>query len=263
MSGSPVAHAAKPGEPDPRAILRTMVDAYHGLASMEEATETRVRVLGGREFLQTGTFRFQKPALISMTTVDPEAGTYTVQADGRTFVVYSGKTSVFARRTAPADLGEVVDGFRRVSREDMGIQNTQILSPLSLILAKSFPTEIKNMRYGGLEVYDQSRGSKAHHLIGSAAQRIIEDVVGGPNRVKPIRQRLDIWIDVKSHLAVRVRGDLAWLQPVKDGGQVREIERGFTWDEVKRSMRTNIAYKNDDFRFVPPRGSVQKFQTHK
>ena len=254
---------ATPPPPNGDTLARDMISAYHRLTSLEETSETKIIVRGQREYIQTGSFRFKRPGLFTLITTDPYAGTFTVQTDGRLTVVYSGKSSVYARRNSPATLPAIIANFQKISKDEMGVKITQTLGPLSFLTATGVPTEVKTFRFVGLETYDLYSGRKAYHISGIAKPSVIKELTGG-GIIKPIRQNVDIWIDPKTSLAVRVHCDLAWYQSVKTTeGKTVQVGNALSFDELKKSQKLNGAMDDKSFRFDPPKGATLKFQTRK
>lgn len=263
MSLLPAGKATPPPPPNGDTLAREMISAYRRLTSLEESSETKISVRGQREYIQTGTFRYKRPGLFTMTTTDPYAGTFTVQADGRLLVVYSGKSSVYARRNSPASLPAIIANFQKISKDEMGVNLTQTLSPLSFLTATGTPTEVKSFRYVGLETYDSYSGRKAHHISGIAKPSVIKELTGG-GIIKPVRQNIDIWIDPKTSLAVRIRCDLAWYQSAKNSeGKTVQVGNTLSFDEVKKSQKVDGAMDDKSFRFDPPKGATLKFPSRK
>ncbi len=247
---------------DANALVRQMIASYHTLQSLEERSEARVQV-GSREFLQTAVLRYKKPNFLILTTQDPDTGTYTVQADGKTLVVYSARTSVYLRRNAPPTLEAAITSLQTLSLREMGIQNAQVLSPLSFLLAKEWPNEARSFTYVGLEVYDKGLGRKAHHVTATALPRVLADLTG-VSSAKPLRQKIDLWIDPVTHLAVRSHGEFAWTQMTEGpDGKKHPVSDVLAFDEVRKSTQINGPMENGSFRFDPPKGATLKYQQRK
>ena len=265
--GVPLPTFAKPPPPsktvDVNALVRRMIATYHRLDTLVETSETKVGIVGIGEFLQSSALSYKRPGLIKLTTSDPSSGTYTIQSDGKSVVAYSAKKAIFVRRNAPSTLPDILAKLQQLSQDEIGITNAQILTPLSFLIADNFPTEAKTFRYVGLEIYNKSTGKKAHHLSAVASDRVLTMMTGTLQK-KVVRRSLELWIDPQTNLVVRSRGDFAWYGTVKQNNQPpQQVFNAFTFDEMRKTTRTDLTLSDAGFRFEPPKGVTLKYQQRK
>src|SRR5581483_6273114 len=151
---APSSRAGAPAAPDANALVRKMVATYQRASTIQETSEARVERIGAGQYVQTNTLKYKKPNKLMLQSQDPVAGTISVYAKGDTVTLYSGKQNIYAIRTAPPTLAKTVDLISRTTGELMGASLTQVLNPVSFLLAKGMPVETQSFRYASMQTIE-------------------------------------------------------------------------------------------------------------
>ena len=249
---------ATAGKPDAVAIVKKMVATYKSVSTFQETSRARILMLNGTSAEQSTTFKYRKPDRVAVTSVDPVNGTLEGFADGLTVSIYSGKQNVFTRRTAPTVYQEIMQLIGSASEESLGVRLSQILAPASFIAAKgSLPDEAK------VFAYVQRQDLAGHHtyLIKALADPAWVQSLAPSLKVTPRRRDILFWIDTKSYNLVRATIALTWMStlPGQSRSARQTLKGGFAIEETHQNMITNAPLPDSAFRFIPPRGAIEKF----
>jgi hypothetical protein len=243
--------------PEADALVRKMVAAYQKADSIQETTEATVIVPGSGTYVQSSNMKWKRPNQAYLYTQDPHQGTVSVHTDGRTITIYSAKQNVFTRRNAPTDLRGTIEAINKAATDAFNVQMNQVLNPISFLLTKQMPREAKAFRYGGLA---NVNGRRAHKVIGQADPNWIRGMAPAMNIV-PQKREVTLWIDTETNLLLKAAGAFTWKVTSANGTKLpKPVPGGILFEEVHRNTLLNVAMREEDFRFFPPKGAKQLFQ---
>lgn len=253
------AAGAPPKGPDANALARKMLAVYKKANSVQADYEAQILQARGSEYIQSGTIRYKTPDRVELYTTDPLTGSFHAWADGRSITVYSGKTNVYTKRTAPPGLGPTISGIERTSAEVLGTRSVQIFSPLSFILAKEMPREAQNFTYLRQETII---GHKTYCITGKMNESFVREVMVEIHSAIPIQRDVKLWIDVHTSQLVRSACTITWKVPAAGGDRNKPTYTvdGIQFQETYNSVILNAPIKDDIFHFTPPQGARQLFQ---
>jgi outer membrane lipoprotein-sorting protein len=243
--------------PDANALVRKMVATYKKATSIQETTEATVTVPGGSAYVQSTNMKWKHPNQTYLHSQDPQQGTVSVHTDGKTITIYSARQNIFTRRNAPTDLRETMETINRASTQAFNIQMTQVLNPISFLLTTDMPREAKAFRYAGMATLN---GRRAHKVVGQADPNWVRGMVPAMT-VVPIKRDVILWIDAQTNLLLKSAGNFTWKVTSANGAKLQTPQiGGILFEEVHRNTLLNIAMRDEDFRFFPPKGAKQLFQ---
>ena len=258
---SVVAAGGGPAGPDANALVRKMLATYKKANSVQAEFEAQILRLRGSEYIQSGSMRFKKPDRIELYTTDPLTGTFHAWADGRTIAVYSGKTNSYTKRTAPNGLGPTIEGIEKVSEDVLGVRSTQILSPLSFILAKDMPREAQNFTYLRQETI---LGRKTYCVSAKMSEDFLHKMLQSRSIIL-VQRDIKLWIDAQNNQLVRSASTIGWKSLAQSNTASKPVYNsdGIAFQETYRNTVFEGAIKDDVFRFTPPQGARQLYQERK
>ena len=242
--------------PEANTIVRRMVAMYKKAATVQATFESTIREANGQEYVQSGNFLFKRPDQVQLNTTDPITGTFQAYGDGRTVTVFSGKLNAYTKRNTQGGLASNLNSIEKTSGEILGQKSIQLLSPLSFMLAKDMPREVKTFTYAGT---DNVNGRKAYKVVGKMDLDFMRALLGS-SAVTPVQRDIVLWIDAGNSQLLRSRGTLSWKFPVQQGGKTFTGTSGIAFSEVYTSTTVNGNVNGNAFRFTPPQGARQLFQ---
>jgi outer membrane lipoprotein-sorting protein len=248
------------GAPDANALVRKMVTTYQKANSIQETTEATVQMPGSGSYVQISNMKWRRPNHTYLYTQDPQQGTVSVYTDGKLITIYSAKQNIYTRRNAPTDLRGTMDVITKASSDAFNVQMNQILNPISFLLTKDMPREAKGFRYLGETTLN---GRRAHKVVGQADLNWIRAMA--PERtIVPGKRELTLWIDVQTNLLLKSAGAFTWKVTATNGNKLpRPVPDGILFEETHRNTLLNVAMRDEDFRFSPPKGAKILYQENR
>lgn len=252
------AAGAPPKGPDANALARKMLAVYKKANSVQADFEAHILQARGSEYIQSGTIRYKTPDRVELYTTDPITGSFHAWADGRSITVYSGKTNVYTKRTAPPGLGPTISGIEKTSEEVLGMRSTQVFSPLSFILAKGMPREAQNFTYLR---QDTIQGRKTYCITGKMNVDFLREMLQSRSII-PLQRDVKLWVDAYNNQLVRSACTITWKSPVAGGDRNKPAYTvdGIQFQETYSNVILNASIRDDAFHFTPPQGARQLFQ---
>jgi outer membrane lipoprotein-sorting protein len=239
---------------DGNTIVRKMITTYQSMQTFQETSEAKVLILGGPQQIQSSTFKYQKPSMFVSTTSDPQNGSIAIYSDGKAITVYGGRQNLFTRRDVQANLAQTVSTYERVSDEVMGMKIKQMLSPMSILMAKGELKEANRFKLLGSAKVD---GKDTYVVASPISAAWVQEIVGNVPLMAE-RSEVRIWIDKQTNQMLRGACRIVWKAPAQIKGKI--VVQGFVLQEEHRNIKANASIVHDDFRFAPPAGSKQLFQ---
>lgn len=263
VAEAPTSRAGAPVAPDANALVRKMVATYQRASTIQETSEARIEKIGEGQYVQTNTLKYKKPNKLMLQSQDPVAGTITAYAKGDTVTLYSGKQNIFTLRTAPPTFAKTVALISKASGDLMGTSLTQVLNPISFLLAKGMPVEAQSFRYANMQTIE---GHKTYVILAKASESWMRKQVPSREFV-PDKRDIVLNIDTKTNLLVRAMAILTWRRAVRAAGskQARYQMIGARFTEIHRGTVLNgtIADSVFDFNASRPKGATEVYQEHR
>jgi outer membrane lipoprotein-sorting protein len=251
---------AAPPSPDANALVRKMVAAYQAATTIQETSEAKMVEPGKGEYIQSNTLKYKRPAMLALETVDPDLGTLATYVNGSTITIFSGKQNVYTKRTASPNLARNLTVIGAASTELVHVTPTQMLNPISFLLAKGgMPEEAQAFRYVGVKMVE---GRKTYMLIAQASTVWLKQIMPF---AKPERRDINLYIDVQTNLLAKAAIAVTYQAtlPAVSGEPSKIVRGGFAFEETHRGTILNAPIVDATFSFRPPKGATEIFQEHR
>lgn len=246
-------------------IVRTMMRTYRNARTIRDVAQAKITQIGKTTYIQTNITKFRRPSSLLLQTEDPVGGTFTAYANERTLTIYSGRQNVYTRRNSGIDLQTTMKKISVATKDTVGVDQEQILSPISFVAAKQdMPEEAKNFRLIGVEKH---KGRSAYRVRGEMNANWIQKLMPSQSLILQSKSA-DLWIDTETfyllRMTVEVIASTKTERMIKLQGmnkpQKVTIFVGFKIDETHSETKLNTPLRDEDFKFIEPKGSVQLFQ---
>ena len=247
--------------PDANALVRRMIATYQSAQTFEETSEAKIKASDNPEYIQQTTLRFKRPNLLYLASEDPNIGTYHGYCSGKVITLYTGALNTYTKRNSPAGLRPTLSKLATTGAELMGIPIVQMLSPVGFMIARDTPDECKNFQFVRTETLE---GSKVVVVTGPADAAFLHTLKAPPQTVFDKKQ-VTLWIDAERNLLRKASFNLQYRIVVSASGNkfTTPVNGGMKFEEVHRNIHLNTPFRDEDFFFVPPKGSAERFQDRK
>lgn len=235
-----------------------MIATYQSAQAFDETSEALIKGEGRSDYIQSTTLRFKQPNLLYLSSEDPSIGTYQGFCNGKTITVYSGTQNTYTKRNSPVSLRQTMSKLASAGQLLINVSIVQMLNPISFMSAKSMPDECKFFRFVRMDVVD---GNKVAVVTGQADSDWLLDV-GVPKQTVFDRREITLWVDTSQHLLRRASCDLRWHVNLgkPSSGHANVVVGNLNFVETHHASRVNPPLRDEDFFFVPPKGSVERYQ---
>jgi outer membrane lipoprotein-sorting protein len=246
---------AAPLSPDANVLVRKMVATYQTATTIQETSGATVVELGRGAHLQNSTFKYKRPTLFVLEVVDPIIGTLATYVNGTTVTLYSSKRGVFAKRTALPKLEQNLTLMDKISVDLMHATATQMLNPLSFLLAKGMPTEAQSFHYGGVKMVE---GRKTYLVTAQANTAWLRKII-------PIgqvdRRDIQLYIDANTNLLAKATLAVKFRITIPARGKTprKTVQSGFGFVETHRGTILNAPIADNSFSFLAPKDATEVF----
>lgn len=255
-----VVSVAANAAPDAYKLTRKMVTTYKAMKTFQETSEAKITLLNGRQIYQSNSIKYMAPALFTVVSMDPNAGTMACYSNSRGVTLFSGKQNIYSKRTTPLELKQRMADVERLSADLTGTTFVQTMNAISFMTSGDLPKEVSTLRYAGKNTIN---GIETYHIAAEVNRGWMQK--NAPKGFKPQAGEIAIYMDARTNLLVRCAIRLIWTMkiPPRKKEPAKVVTTGYLIEETHQGMEVDKPIKETTFDFLPPKGSTEIYREHK